>query len=184
MFIWMLIKEFIQDIRKQKLRAFLTTIAITWGTIAVILLMAFGQGLSFRMEESFLNAGDQIIRIYGGQTTLKYQGLPVGRRIRLLKEDADLIQKSIPQVAVSVPSFGIHVRLRNGDQIASTYMEGVHPEFEFLRRLYPAAGGRFLNANDMMERKRVLFLGSVIAKELFGKEDPIGKTIQIYLIMI
>ena len=81
MFIWLLIKEFIQDIRTQKLRAFLTTIAITWGTLAVILLMAFGEGLSFRMKEGFLNAGDLIIKVYGGQTSLKFEGLPVGRRM-------------------------------------------------------------------------------------------------------
>ena len=82
--LWILLKDFFQDIKTQKLRAFLTIVAITWGTLAVILLMAFGEGLSFRMGEGLLNAGDMIIRVYGGQTTIKYQGLPVGRDIRLV----------------------------------------------------------------------------------------------------
>lgn len=177
--IWLFVKEFLQDIRTQKLRAFLTTVAITWGTLAVILLMAFGEGLSFRMAEGLLNAANRVIRVYGGQTTLKFKGLPVGRQISLVEEDAGILEESIPQVAVAVPSYGTHVRLRNGDQIVSTFMEGVHPEFEFLRRLYPAAGGRFLNVKDLEERRRVVFLGSVIATELFGNADVIGKTVEI-----
>jgi len=177
--LWILLKEFFQDIRTQKLRAFLTIVAITWGTLAVILLMAFGEGLSFRMAEGLLNAGDMIIRVYGGQTTIKYQGLPVGRNIRLVEDDADMIQRAIPQVCAVAPGFGRWIRLRNGDTIAGTHMEGVYPEFEFLRRTYPAEGGRFLNGQDLKERRRVVFLGSEIANELFGSTDVIGQSIYI-----
>ena len=179
MLIFMLLREFLDDIKKQKMRAFLTTIAITWGTFAVILLMAFGSGLSFRMRESFLNAGDYIIRIYGGQTTKKFQGLPIGRRIRLTEEDANILAKSIPMIEAVNPGIGRYMRLRNGDKTASTYMEGVYPPFEFLRRLYHGAGGRFLNEKDIVERRRVAFLGSVVAKELFGREAPIGETVYV-----
>ena len=91
--IFLLIKEFIADIRKHKLRAFLTTVAITWGTLAIILLMAFGTGLGFRMQQSFLNAGDKVIRLYSGQTSKEFEGLPTGRRIHLVEEDAWLLQK-------------------------------------------------------------------------------------------
>jgi putative ABC transport system permease protein len=62
--ILILLREFLEDIRSQKTRAFLTTIAISWGILAVTLLMAFGEGLSYRMQEGFLNAGDRIIRVY------------------------------------------------------------------------------------------------------------------------
>jgi putative ABC transport system permease protein len=179
MHILMLIREFLEDIKKQKTRAFLTTIAITWGTLAVILLMAFGNGLAFRMQQSLLNAGDKIIRIYGGQTTKKYMGLPIGRPIRLTEDDAWILKKSIPEIVAVNPGFGRWIQLRNGEKISSTFMEGVYPEFELLRRLYPAAGGRFLNYKDIEERRRVVFLGEVIAKELFPSQDPIGQTLKI-----
>jgi len=58
-------------------------------------------------------------------------------------------------------------------------MEGVYPQFEFLRRTYHGSGGRFLNAKDLKERKRVVFLGGEIASELFGRPDPIGETVKI-----
>lgn len=177
--VFILLQEFLQDIRAHRTRAFLTMAAITWGILAVTLLMAFGQGLSYRMREGFLNAGDMIIRVYGGQTTKHFEGLALGRRIMLHKEDCDLIRQSIPQVAAAIPGFGRHVRLRHGDKISSTYMEGVYPEFQFLRRTFPAAGGRFLNDVDLRERRRVVFLGGEIAKEMFGRPDPVGETIEL-----
>ncbi len=177
--IMIFLQEFIGDLKKQKTRAFLTTIAITWGTLAVILLMAFGEGLAFRMKEGFLNAGDRIIRIYGGQTTKKYQGMPIGRRIRLVEDDARILLESIPEVVAVNAQMGRHVRLRNGELSASTFMEGVYPEFEFLRRTYPAAGGRFLNQKDQLEKKRVVFLGGEVAKDVFGSQDPIGQSLTI-----
>ncbi|MBN1482988.1 ABC transporter permease [candidate division KSB1 bacterium] len=175
--IFLLLKEFLADIKKQKLRAFLTTVAITWGTLAVILLMAFGTGLGFRMQESFLNAGDKVIRLYSGQTSKEYQGLPTGRRIPLSEEDAWLLQKSIPDIDIIHPGFGRGVHLRKGDNAAWTHMEGVFPQFEILRRTYPAAGGRFINETDIKERRRVVFLGGEIAKELCGYENPIGEIV-------
>jgi putative ABC transport system permease protein len=177
--ILMLLREFIEDIKTQKTRAFLTTVAISWGILAVTLLMAFGEGLSHRMREGLLNAGDRIIRVYGGQTTIKWEGLPVGRRILLRTEDCEVIQKNIPQVAFAVPGLGRRVRLKVGDTVSSTYMEGVYPEFEFLRRTFHGAGGRFLNGKDLKERKRVVFLGGEIAKELFGQPDPYGEIVKI-----
>jgi putative ABC transport system permease protein len=177
--LFILLKEFLQDINAHRTRAFLTTIAITWGIIAVVLLIAFGEGLSFRMREGLLNAGDRIIRVYSGQTTLPFEGLPIGRRVLLREEDCAVIQNSIPLVSVAVPGLNRGVRLRNGDKISSTHMEGVYPEFEFLRRTFPAAGGRFLNGNDIKERKRVVFLGGEIAKELFGEQDPVGQMVDL-----
>lgn len=174
-----LLREFLEDLKNQKTRAILTIVAISWGIIAVTLLMAFGEGLSFRMQQGFLNAGDRIIRVYGGQTTKKWEGLPVGRRIRLVQGDCKVIEENIPQVAVAVPGFGKWMRIKAGDKISSTYMEGIYPQFEYLRRTFHGAGGRFIDEKDLQERKRVVFLGGEIAKELFGRPDPIGESVTI-----
>lgn len=173
-------REILQDLRIQKNRAFLTTFAIVWGTIAVVLLMAFGAGLQDRMIAGMLNAGNRIIIVYGGETTKKYQGLPEGREVRFIEEDALLLKQSIPEVEDVSPQFGRwNAQLRYSDNTALTYMEGVYPAFEELRTMYPEAGGRFLNMKDELEQRRVLFLGSVIATELFKDEDPIGNIVRI-----
>ncbi len=177
MYFFILLKEFLQDVKTQKTRAFLTTVAISWGIIAVTLLMAFGKGLSYRVRLGMMNAGNQIIYIYGGQTTIKWHGLPSGREIRLLKEDCQILAENIPNIKTAIPDLGRQVHLRVGKKIAHTYMEGVYPEFAFLRRMFPAPGGRFINERDVKESRRVVFLGIDIAQELFGTRDPVGKTI-------
>lgn len=177
---WILISDFLNDLKMQKTRVFLTTFAITWGTMAIVMMMAFGRGFRYRIATSMLNAGNQIIRLYGGQTSMKYQGLPEGRWIRFKQEDADLLLKSIPQIREVSPSYGRWgIRLKYGSRTASTYLEAVFPNFEFLRTMYPERGGRFLNDRDIQEKRRVLYLGSEVTEELFGDEDPIGKTVEL-----
>jgi len=177
---WMLISDFLHDLRAQKTRVFLTAFAITWGTIAIVLMMAFGRGFKTRIVTSMMNAGNQIIRIYGGQTSKKFEGLREGRLIQFTQEDADILLQSIPQIQEVSPSYGRWgVRLENGSNTATTYLEGVFPNFELLRTMYPKQGGRFLNGLDMKEKRRVIFLGSVITEELFESEDPIGKTVEL-----
>ena len=174
----MLLDDFFHDLKSNKTRVFLTTFAIIWGTIAIVLLMAFGRGFKTRIVTSMLNSGNMIIRVYGGQTSIKFQGLPEGRRIRFTREDADVLKQSIPQIRDVSPSYGRWgVRLKYNGRKASTFCEGVMPNFEYLRTMYPKAGGRFLNDLDEKEKRRSIFLGAEIVKELFGKENPIGKII-------
>ena len=58
-------------------------------------------------------------------------------------------------------------------------MRGVDPEFGEMRNIHPQPGGRFLNERDMAEKRRVVFLGEELARDLFGTEDVVGKTVQI-----
>ena len=170
-----LFREFIADLGKQKLRSFLTLVAIAWGTLSVVLLLAFGRGLGNSMMEGMLGAGNQVIVIYGGQTTLNYEGLGIGRPIRFTEEDVELINTAVQGIEHSSPQYGRWgVRLQVGDEITNTFMEGVNPDFEIMRTMYPAAGGRFINEKDVDEQRRVLFLGDEIAERLFKGESPIG----------
>ena len=173
-----LLQEFWNDLTTQKTRAFLTMFAITWGTISVVLLLAFGEGLGLTMRDGLLNAGDRIFQVYGGETSKPYEGLDKGRRIRFTKDDLDIVKKSIPDIDLASISYGRWgVPLQVGENKTTTYMEGVSPAFEEMRRMYPAQGGRFLNNQDEVKKRRVLFLGDDIAGRLFGDVDPIGKSV-------
>jgi len=175
-----LFSEFFADLGKQKLRSFLTIVAIAWGTLSVVLLLAFGRGLGNSMMEGMLGAGNQVIVIYGGQTSMNYEGLAIGRSIRFTEEDVDEINKAVPGISHSSPQYGRWgAQLQYGEEVTTTYMEGVNPDFEIMRTMYPAAGGRFINERDVDEQRRVLFLGDEIASELFKDEDPIGKQVKL-----
>jgi len=174
-----LLQEFWGDLRSQKTRAILTTFAVAWGTLAIVLMLAFGEGLKRGVVEGLRGAGERMFMIYGGETRLPYEGLPRGRPIRLTEDDAALVRRSIPEVDLVAVSYGRSVTLEAGSNKTRTYMEGVSPEFAEVRNMFPTRGGRFLNAKDIAERRRVVFLGDSIAVRLFGAESPVGRTVYI-----
>ncbi len=174
-----LLKDFVHDLNTNRTRAFLTLVAITWGTVAVVLLLAFGEGLGTQMQNGLINAGNRIMILYGGETGMQFEGMPKGRRIRLAEEDAEMLRTAIPAIHMISPQYHSGVTLTYKKFSTVTECEGVNPLFEEMRRMYPASGGRFLNNVDVIEQRRVLVLGSVVAKQIFGVEDPIGKSVMV-----
>ncbi|MEX1138067.1 MAG: ABC transporter permease [Bacteroidota bacterium] len=100
-----LLKDFFFDLNANRVRAALTLAAITWGTVAVVLLLSFGDGLGTQMMNGLLNAGDRILIVYGGETGLAHEGLPKGRRIRLLEEDVELLDRIVPAIDMISPQY-------------------------------------------------------------------------------
>jgi len=174
-----LLSDFFTDLKVQRTRAMLTIIAIAWGTIAVVLLLSFGNGLGNQMQSGLINAGNRIMILYAGETGKQFEGMPKGRKMHLFEEDADLLKTAIRSIDLVSPQYRNTVRLTYGKFSVNTECEGVNPNFEEMRRMYPAGGGRFLNENDVALQRRSLVLGSVIAKDIFKEEDPIGKTILV-----
>ncbi len=172
-----LIKDFFADLKAHRTRATLTLVAITWGTVSVVLLLSFGEGLGTQMLNGLLNAGDRIMIVYGGETGLAFEGLPKGRRVRMVEEDVEVLRRSINGIDLISPQYRQTVNLTYGKMSTNTECEGVDPVFEEMRRMYPIGGGRFLNGVDVEKQRRVLFLGVEIAKDIFGEEDPVGKAI-------
>ncbi len=172
-----LFRDFLFDMKAHRTRAILTLVAIMWGTTAVVLLLAFGEGLNTQLLNGFLNAGNRIMILYGGETGKPFEGVPKGRKINLVEEDADMLKRAIPMIADVSPGYMGGVALTYGKRTQSTTLEGVNPSFEEMRRMYPAAYGRFLNDLDVAQARRVLVLGSKIAKEVFGDDPPVGRTV-------
>lgn len=174
-----LLEEFWGDLKSQKTRAILTTFAVTWGTLAVVLMLAFGEGVKRGVVEGLQGAGQRMFMVYGGETRIPFEGLAKGRPIRLTEEDMGLIRRSIPEVDLVAVSYGRSVTLEAGGVRTRTFMEGVSPDFAEMRTMFPASGGRFLNEKDLTERRRVVFLGDSIAQRLFRGEPAVGRTVMI-----
>lgn len=174
-----LFKDFLEDLKIQRTRAILTVVAITWGTVAVVLLLAFGEGLGTQLINGLVNAGNRVMILYGGETGMQFEGMPKGRQIRMVEEDAEMLRQAIPMIAMLSPQYMNYVTLTYKKYSTNTACEGVNPNFEEMRRMYPVSGGRFLNDVDVSNRRRVLVLGAKITKDIFKDEDPIGKTILV-----
>jgi putative ABC transport system permease protein len=177
---WYLFRLFTREMKKQRKRILLTLSAIAWGTLSIILLLAFGEGLKRQMSKANKGLGVNIVILYGGQTSKVYQGLPKGRRIHFTDEDVALLKEKIPQITAISGEYDMWgVSFTYGKTTLTERVTGVLPSFEDMRTHYPAAGGRFINALDVKERRRVVFLGNELKERLMGKEEAIGKIITI-----
>ncbi|MCL5267152.1 MAG: ABC transporter permease [Bacteroidetes bacterium] len=174
-----LIREFFHDMNNHRMRSILTLVAITWGTMSVVLLLAFGAGFGTAMRNGMVNAWNRVLIVYGGETGKVYQGLPKGRGINLEESDVALLRATVPNIVMSSPQYRKNAELYYGKTRLTTECEGAGPDFEVMRAMYPESGGRFIDANDIRYQKRSLFLGYEIADDLFKGVNPIGKTVML-----
>jgi putative ABC transport system permease protein len=171
-------RQLLDDLRRQRLRTALTILGITWGTTAVVALLAFGVGLERQMNVSARGLGDGLVLVSGGRTTLPFRGFPERRPIRLVEADADLVAREVPGLHVVTPEYGTWGRhIRRGDVRTEVYLTGVRPEYGELRNVFAQEGGRFLNEADLTGQRRVIVLGNEVKRLLFGEEEAVGRQV-------
>jgi len=173
-------RQLLRDVRNQKLRTFLTVFGLVWGTVAVTLLLAFGVGLKKQLVKSTAGLGDRICIAWPGLTSIPYQGLGKGRRIRLTEDDVEFVRSRAQGLLAISSEYEETTKLHYGTKTWPVDVSGVSPEFGRMRNLIPQAGGRFINETDMAQRRRVVFLGDKLAANLFGKEPAVGKTVMMW----
>jgi putative ABC transport system permease protein len=174
------VRQLIRDIRSQKLRTFLTTFGIVWGTVAVALLLAFGEGLHRQQLKSFAGLGDHIVIAWPSRTSMPYQGLGRGRRILMDESDIEFLKGRVEGLDGITSEYSQTLRLRLGDQGRGVEVSGVSPVFGRLRSLIPAEGGRFIDPIDMQRRRRVAFIGDRLARDLFGETNAVGREVMLH----
>lgn len=170
---------FWSEYRKRKKKVALITFALFWGTLSILLLMAFGRGLTTQFRISFSGLGEALIMIYGGQTSQDFQGLPKGRSIRIHPEDVAYLAERIPEIGAIAPeSYNGWPVSAEGKEI-NRNVHGTTAEFALMRNQIPRAGGRFLNDDDVARGRKVAFIGWNVARDLFGDREPVGRMIVI-----
>ncbi len=175
-----IIAEFVCDLRAQKLRTFLTIFGIVWGTVAIIVLLAFGMGFKRQLGINMHGIGESITIMFPGRTTMAYEGFNAGRTIRLTEDDVRLLKTQVRSIASISPEYsaqGIPVRV--GENIINTLVAGVVPEYADMRNIIPEQGGRFINELDVRDRKRVALIGNKVKELLFGEGDAIGRIVYL-----
>jgi putative ABC transport system permease protein len=170
---------FWSEYRKRRKKASLITFALFWGTLSILLLMAFGQGMTTQFSISFSGLGETLIMVSGGQTSLAFEGLPKGRQIRVYREDVAYLQERIPEILSIAPESYNNWPVSAGGKEVNRSVHGTTAEFALLRTQVPRMGGRFLNADDVAKGRKVAFIGWKVATDLFGAADPVGKQIVI-----
>ena len=173
-------QEVLASMRKNKLRSALTALSVAWGIFMLVLLLAAGNGLRQGVALDFKDEATNSIYVDAKKTSLPHDGLPPGRRVRLTNADVDSVKRNIPGVEHLTARYymwnGLPVSYQG--KAGSFELRGVHPDHQYLERTIITAG-RFLNDIDEDRRRKVAVIGPDVRQTLFGKEDPLGKVINV-----
>ena len=171
-------QEIYGTIKRNKLRTFLTGFAVAWGIFMLIVLLGAGNGIIHAFDQSSSERALNSIRIFPGWTSKPYAGLKEGRRVRLENNDLEATEKFFPDHVISA---GATVRQSNvnvsfGQEYVNISLMGVHPNYTEVETV-KTADGRFINQNDLKERRKVMVIHKKTAEILFGKThtEPIGQ---------
>jgi len=174
------IGEFIRDLRAQKLRTVLTVFGIVWGTVAIVVLLAFGMGFKRQLSANMHGIGESIAIMFPGRTTKPFEGFGIGRPMSLVEEDARIIAEQVSDVDRISPEYMRYdTPARVGENILTPAISGVIPVYGDIRNIIPEQGGRFINDLDIRDRKRVVLLGTEVKRILFGETNPHGRLVYL-----
>jgi putative ABC transport system permease protein len=159
------------------MRFLLVIFGVSWGTIAIVLNMAFGVGVMLQIEKGLQGLGEHIGILWPGQTSIPYKGLGIGRNIRFVPEDAELLKERIDIVEKASPEY-IHWNqpIKFGEMLRNAKVCGVNPSYGEMRSIY-AGSGRFINKLDVEKRRRVIFLGDEEKEKIFGNAKAVGERV-------
>ena len=165
-------------LQRNWIRSGLTILGIAVGVGAFICVVAIGHAGSSRIEDQLQSLGDNFIWVEAGSRARN--GMRAGSRgsRSLVLGDAEAIVRQVPLIQRMSPNVDGHIQVVYGGENWATMYRGVTPEFLQIRR-WEVRSGSFFTAADVEADVPVCVLGQTVVENLFGIEDPVGKTVRV-----
>ncbi|HVV24973.1 MAG TPA: ABC transporter permease [Pseudonocardiaceae bacterium] len=167
-------------IRSHRLRSGLTMLGILIGIAAVILTVGLGEGAQAQVTSEINALGTNLLVVSPGSTTTSGVRGGLGSASTLTVNDADALASHTvaPDIAAVAPSTSRSTSLAVGSTNWTTSVVGTTPAWLSVRAR-TLSEGRFIDNNDVASEAAVTVLGTDTAQELFGFQDPVGRSVTI-----
>lgn len=172
-----IIAEALRALRQNRLRTGLTMLGMIIGVAAVVLMLSIGQGAQTKINETIAAMGSNLFIIVPGATSSGGFSFGSGSVKTLTINDAHAIEE-LPSISATAPVTTGNVQLNYAAKNWSTTITGTTPDY-FAVGNWNIDSGTTFTESDLRSAARVVVLGSITAKNLFGDEDPVGKIIRI-----
>ncbi len=160
-----------------RLRSFLTMLGMVIGVGAVILMLAIGHGTQKRVEDAINTMGATLFIVLSGSNAAGGVRSGGGSAPTLTLQDAEAMLELSSVAAVAPVQQGSAQLVYGGNNWNCTVV-GSSNDFLSVRD-WPLQSGEAFSEVDLKSAARVVILGQTVAENLFGDEDPVGKTIRI-----
>jgi putative ABC transport system permease protein len=159
-------------------RSLLTMTGISWGIVAVTLLLSYGSGFRDVLMYTFEVFGKGAVVCWPGTTSEQAGGERAGKAVRFEAEDAEWVRAQSPLIKRVTRETVRFKGITHDERLSDTAIRGVYPEYGDMRNEIPMEG-RWISPEDIAERRRVAFLGARLRKKLFSGTPAIGETVRI-----
>lgn len=176
-------QEIYATIKKNKLRTFLTSLGVGWGIFMLVIMLGAGNGLKNGVMNDFKGTATNSFFMWTQKTTKPYKGMQPGRYFNFNNGDVVALSQ-LKELAVVSPQNQLG-GWRGGNSVvrglkSGNYeVSGVYPNIAKIS-MVKVVDGRFLNENDIKEKRKVCVIGSRVKQELFKPDEkPLGQYVRI-----
>ncbi len=166
------------SLRSHRLRTALTALGIAVGIAAVILLTSIGEGLHRFVIAEFTQFGTNLVNVTPGRIQTHGASLGAVNTVRPLSIEDALALKRAPYVQVADPIVQGNADVKYFGKSRRVTLYGVGPDFATALRMRVATG-EFLPQEDPRSARPFAVLGSKVAHEFFGADNPLGSRIRV-----
>lgn len=163
---------------RNPVRSFLTMSGISWGIVAVTLLLSYGSGFRGVLMYTFEVFGKGAVVCWPGTTSEQAGGERAGKAVRFEEEDAEWVKAQSPLIKRVTRETVRFKAITHEERLSDTAIRGVYPEYGDMRNEIPIEG-RWISPEDIAERRRVAFLGARLRKKLFSGTPAVGEPVRI-----
>jgi putative ABC transport system permease protein len=173
-----IVRQAWSSLRRQPLRSCLTMTGIVWGIVAVTMLLAYGSGFRRVLMYTFDSFGHDVIICWPGTTGEQAGGERAGQKVKFEQADLDELRATATLAKQVCPESVKFTNLAHEERSTSTAVRGVCQQYGEMRNEV-ASAGRWLDSDDEVNRRRVVFLGALLKKKLFAGLPAVGEPVTI-----
>jgi putative ABC transport system permease protein len=173
-----IISEGWTSLMRNRLRSVLTMLGIIWGLVTVVILLGYGQGVGTSVVHAFTGIGNNVIMIWGGQTSMQAGGERAGKRVKLQFEDAQAVRDEVPILSAVSIEDDENLAYKFNNRVVTMSTKGVQYPYGKMRKLQ-VDEGRYFEEADFVERRHVLLMGPNAAKKIFQGLPATGLQVEV-----
>ncbi|MDP6477587.1 MAG: ABC transporter permease [Nitrospinaceae bacterium] len=166
-------------LKSHKTRTFLASLGIMIGIAAVIVMVAIGKGSHQQIMDVIAKMGENLVTINAGEMKRRGGRLRLTGNVSTLNlRDVEYLSQEVSGLALAAPFEIKQMKVKYLQSLAETNVAGSTPEF-LMARNYEIEFGEMFTERDQKMGMRVAVVGQTAIKNMFGEDDPLGKTVRI-----
>jgi putative ABC transport system permease protein len=172
-------REIFQSINKNRLRSVMSGFTVAFAILLFTLLFGIVSGLSNTFKSAFNDDAQNAMFVRVWKTSKPYKGLQTGRRVQLRNEEYNFVKEEYAN-KIQYQSARIYknVAIKYKSKADNYSLRAIHPEHQFLEKTI-IDEGRYINERDIREKSKVIVIGRLIKKDLFGEKNAMNKRVNV-----